>query len=138
MTIWWPWRKTKSVLSLFKERVLWWYEEPNAPPFRMPPQKPFSEEPHPKNAAGPFYVCHGWCMGCGFPHSLAPDLIAAPEEQRDTHCFFKKQPETADEIERAIRAIAGACCGAFRYAGKDEGVRKKIREIAGDDRLVNG
>jgi len=125
------------VQSLFDERIPWAYEGPNSEPFRMPHANEHREEPHPKNAQGPFYVVHGWCIACGVPHSLAPELIAAPEDQRDSHCFFRKQPKTPEEIEQAIKAIAGSCCGAFRYAGSDKAIKEKLREGAGDDAIVS-
>lgn len=135
MKVSWPRRKKKRLVSLFEGHVPWPYEGSGAEPFRMPPVDPRQEKAHPWNARGPFYVVHGWCMACGFPHSLAPELIAPPEDQPDSHCFFKKQPETPAEIEQAAKAIAGACCGAFRYAGSDPAVIAKLKEAGADDVL---
>lgn len=136
MKIWWPWRGKKLVLSLFEGRIPRSYEGPRVEPFRMAPRSPYCEDRHPKNARGPFYVVHGWCMACGYPQVLAPDLIAPVEDQRDHHCYFKKQPETPQEIEQAIKALVGSCCGAFRYAGSDEAIRKRLREAGEGDAIV--
>src|SRR5207237_8713973 len=34
-------------------------------------------------------------------------------------CYIKRQPESPDEVERAIMAMAVGCCGAHRYGGRD-------------------
>jgi hypothetical protein len=36
-----------------------------------------------------------------------------------SHCYFKKQPETGVEVDFAIKAVEANCCGSFRYAGSD-------------------
>src|SRR5262249_34555244 len=135
MKIWWPWRK-KKFQSLFEERVPWAYEDPNAPPPRFKVGLGLSEEPHPRNAPGPFYVAHGWCLFCGYPEMVAPDLIASGEAENYGHCYFRKQPETPAEIEQAIKAIAGCCCGAYRYAGSDPTIQQKLREAGEGDAIV--
>jgi len=76
-------------------------------------------------------------MSCGFPQTLAPDLIAPVEEQRDHHCYFKKQPETPEEIDQAVQAVAGCCCWAYRYAGTDAAVKGKLREAGAGGAVVN-
>jgi hypothetical protein len=43
--------------------------------------------------------------------------------------LFKKQPETEDEIERAINAIAVSCIAGLRYGGTDEKILKRLYEI---------
>lgn len=78
---------------------------------------------HPKNANGDFYVENGSCIMCLNPCAVAPNLIGFDE--RTQHCFFKKQPEL-DEIEQAIKAMKVSCCGAYRYAGDDKGIIKKL------------
>jgi hypothetical protein len=47
-------------------------------------------------------------------------------EGRESHCYFKKQPETPAEVEQAIKAINGSCCGALRYAGADPEIIKRL------------
>jgi hypothetical protein len=68
------------------------------------------------------------CMACGYPHVLAPDLMAweRDTEGRESHCYFKKQPVIPHEIEQAIKAIRGSCCGALCYSGSDREILKRI------------
>jgi hypothetical protein len=70
---------------------------------------------HTKNAAGPFYVVNTECMTCGYPHALAPDLMEweRDSEGHECHCYFKRQPGSSQEIEQAVNAINGSCCGAL-------------------------
>jgi hypothetical protein len=86
---------------------------------------------YPENAAGPFYVQHDECITCRAPESVAPELIGFFEDPsgtgRRSHCYFKKQPETAGEIDRAVRAIQWNCWGSYRYAGSDAEVKKQLR-----------
>lgn len=128
MKIWWPWRKTKSVLSLFEERVPP-DEGPDARPLRLMSTGPSRLQRHPQNAARPFYAGHGECMACGYPHVLAPDLIGWEFDHRGrhNHCYFKKQPNQPGELKRALDAIAGSCCGALYYSGSDPEVVGALR-----------
>ena len=68
---------------------------------------------------------------CRAPESVAPDLIGFFEDPsgtgRRSHCYFKKQPETAGEIDRAVRAVQSNCCGSYRYAGSDTEVKKQLK-----------
>ncbi|MBZ5507790.1 MAG: hypothetical protein LAO78_20200 [Acidobacteriia bacterium] len=127
MKIWWPWRR-KRTLTLFEERVPWLGEAPDAKPIRLAPQGPAYLQRHPLNAAGPFYVGHGECMACGYPHVLAPDLMGweLDRQGRYSHCYFRKQPVTSQEIEQAVHAIHGSCCGALHYAGSDREILKRL------------
>src|SRR5260370_36948409 len=101
MKIWWPWRKKKLLLSLFD------------PPFGYDAEAQFprfadeSGKPYPKNAPGPFYVANTECIACGYPHVLAPDLMAwdTHSQSAHSHCYFKKQPEGPPELSHAINAI---------------------------------
>ncbi|HET9280330.1 MAG TPA: hypothetical protein VFR24_00010 [Candidatus Angelobacter sp.] len=90
---------------------------------------PRPDQPHPKNAPGDFYVLNGECIACGMPHCAAPELIEWDvNSQGDlTHCFFRKQPETALELVHAVKAIEGSCCGAVRYRGSDPAAIEKLR-----------
>jgi ferredoxin len=129
MKIWWPWRKTKQLQSLFEGRIPSTGESPtDGTPTLVAYPRGF-DEAHPKNAPGPFYVGNSECMACGYPHVLAPDLMAweTDSEGRPSHCYFKKQPETPEELEQAIKAIDGCCCGALRYSGSDPEIIKRVR-----------
>ena len=94
-------------------------------------------EPYPENAPGPFYVERDLCIICRTPESEAPDLIGFGEDpsgtHRGSHCYFKKQPETPEELDRAIAAMRLACCGAYRYGGGDPAVIRRLL-AAGVDR----
>jgi hypothetical protein len=46
-----------------------------------------------------------------------------------TSCYFRRQPVTPDEVERAINAVCVSCCGAVRYVGNDTGIAGCIREF---------
>jgi hypothetical protein len=83
---------------------------------------------YPENAKGDFYVENEVCMNCGAPEAEAPDLIEHTKIEYG-HCYFKKQPETVDEIERAINAIAVSCISGLRYGGTDEKILKRLYEI---------
>jgi ferredoxin len=87
-----------------------------------------------ENAAGPFYVEKDLCIACRNPEQVAPDLIGFVESSTQTtsHCYFKRQPETPEELERAIQAVATNCCGSYRYAGNDSSVRTRLNELGCD------
>ena len=80
---------------------------------------------HPANAPGPFYVANNWCISCGAPEAEAPDLMGH-DEGRYSQCFFRRQPETAEELDRAILAVQVSCCGGVRYAGRDEDILRRL------------
>lgn len=129
------WKREKP-LSLFNEPIAWPHyalclgRSPIAPE-RAP------DKPYPKNAPGPFYVVNSECMTCGYPHVLALDLIAwdTDAEGRESHCYFKKQPETPQEIDQAVDAINGSCCGAVRYAGSDPEIIQKLNDVGCEDAI---
>jgi hypothetical protein len=79
------------------------------------------------NVAGPFYVEDGSCISCGAPEAEAPTLIGWSEKKAGAfHCYFKKQPETPEELDQAIQAVLVRCCFAVRYEGDDASVRARI------------
>lgn len=124
MKNWWPWQKKKP-LSLFEgaipyTRLSIGRERP------VPAITP--DQPHLMNAPGAFYVVNQDCMSCGYPHVLAPDLMAweMNSDGRVAHCYFRKQPETSLEVEQAVNALKGSCCDALRYAGSDPDIIKRI------------
>ena len=81
-----------------------------------------------EHTQGDFYVLDGVCITCGAPEAEAPDLIEHQKSEYG-HCYFKKQPETEDEIERAINAVAVSCIAGLRYRGTNENILKKLYEI---------
>lgn len=58
------------------------------------------------------------------------------DETGPCHCYFKKQPETPDELEQAIDAIKVTCCGAGVYSGDDLYVLRKLRSGGHGDAIV--
>lgn len=86
---------------------------------------PHKEENHPESSPGDFYVVNEGCISCGAPHAVAPDMIGwAPVD--DVHCIWKKQPETAEELEQAIAAFEASCCDNYRYAGSDTSIIARL------------
>jgi len=84
---------------------------------------------YPENAPGPFYVEDDLCILCGGPEAAAPNLVVMNER----HCFFKKQPESPDELEQAILAANVCCCGAYHYSGSDPKVISRLDSWACDN-----
>ena len=124
MKSWWPWLKKKP-LSLFEGAIpstRWSVGRERPLPITTP------DQPHRMNAPGPFYVVNQDCITCGYPHVLAPDLMAweMNSEGHGIHCYFRKQPETSQEVEQAVNAVKGSCCGALRYSGSDAEIIKRI------------
>jgi hypothetical protein len=89
--------------------------------------------PYPKNAPGDFYVEHNCCITCEAPYHEAPDLMAHEEEGDYPHCYFKRQPETPEEVERAIMACHVSCIAAVRYAGGNPKILKRFQELGSVD-----
>jgi len=80
---------------------------------------------HPQSAPGDFYVVNGECISCGAPHAVAPDLIGWSSAEI-SHCVWRKQPETARELEQAFAAFDVCCVGCYRYAGSDPQIMSRI------------
>jgi ferredoxin len=87
--------------------------------------------PYPKNSPGPFYVEKDCCISCQAPYQEAPDLMAHDED--GGHCFFRQQPETPEEVERAIRACRISCVSAVRYSGDAPEILRRFRELRRTD-----
>ena len=86
---------------------------------------------YPENVPGPFYVEKDLCLICMAPEHEAPDLMSFFDGEKAgdvglSHCYFKKQPTTRDETERAINAMCVSCCGALRYGGDDQRLIDRI------------
>jgi hypothetical protein len=87
---------------------------------------------YPKNAPGDFYVEKDHCITCEAPYHEAPDLMAHDEGDYP-HCYFKKQPETPKEVERAIMACYVSCVVAVRYAGRNPKILKRFQELGSEE-----
>lgn len=82
----------------------------------------------PEGEPGDFYVEHEVCTACGAPEAEAPDLIKHSDSDWG-HCYFKKQPKTPGELDRAINAMQVSCIAGIRYGGKDEAILKRLYEM---------
>lgn len=80
----------------------------------------------PENAPGDFYVQAGLCTRCCLVHGEAPELLNDPERPFE-ECFFRRQPQTLEEIEQAISAICVSEMCALRYGGSDAAIIAKLR-----------
>jgi hypothetical protein len=80
-------------------------------------------EPHPKNGPGHFYATRGLCFVCDATRREAPDLIAVDDCEG---CHFVRQPETLDEIGRAINAVRVSCADCLRYGGNDPAILDEL------------
>ena len=78
----------------------------------------------PLNAKGDFYVEKDTCLICMAPESEAPELMGYDSE---TGCYFKRQPETPEELSHAIEAVRVSCVEALRYAGNDPASLKRLQ-----------
>ena len=78
----------------------------------------------PQNADGDFYVEEGTCLWCMAPENQAPELMGF---EKPDGCFFRRQPETPDEIDHAVKAVHFSCVQALRYAGNDSTIIDRLR-----------
>jgi len=84
-------------------------------------------ERHPLNVKGPWCVAARECILCGAPEFVAPKLIETSGEEGDNMgCYFKKQPETDEELATAVEACHASCVGAVHYHGNDEDIVKRL------------
>ena len=84
-----------------------------------------SENTEAKSATGDFYVQDTCCMSCGVPQSIGPDLVGWTNENL-TQCYWIKQPETADELDRAIEIVHTQELGCHRYSGNDPAILQRL------------
>ena len=83
-----------------------------------------SNERTPLNAEGDFYVLKDMCITCLAPEQEAPELVGLDEA---TGCYFRRQPQTFEELEQAIEAVHVSCVAALRYAGSDPEILERLR-----------
>jgi hypothetical protein len=69
------------------------------------------------------------------PIAAAPDLIGWTDA-RELHCYWKKQPETAYELNQAFKIFEGQELGCHRYAGNDPEIQKRVGYENCDDRSL--
>ncbi len=85
---------------------------------------------YPKNAPGPFYVENGYCFMCGNAPYEAPELMVPPLESDgvDAHCYFRRQPETDEEVQQAIYAMFVSEAWSIRYGGDDPAILQHLSD----------
>ena len=74
---------------------------------------------------GDFYVQEGCCTSCGVPQSIAPEFVGWTDKESPS-CHWIRQPESADELDRAIKIIHTQELGCHRYAGKDPAIVERL------------
>lgn len=89
--------------------------------------------PYRLNAPGPFYSVNAGCVVCLAPQAAAPALMQCYDDPSGTgaqsHCFFARQPETPNEFDQAIKAMAVSCVENLRYRGNDPKILKRLCEM---------
>jgi ferredoxin len=78
----------------------------------------------PLNAEGDFYVVKDMCITCIAPHQEAPELMGLDD---DMGCYFRRQPQTPEELIDAIEAVWVSCVQALRYSGNDPAILERLR-----------
>ena len=90
-------------------------------------------KPHRLNAAGPFYSVRDGCIVCLAPQAAAPHVMGFYRDPSGTHarshCFFKKQPQTPEEVDEAIAAMSVSCVENLRYGGRDPEILRRLCEM---------
>ena len=79
----------------------------------------------PESAHGDFYVEATCCTACGVPQVAAPDLVGWTDSEL-SQCYWKKQPETTEELEHAFAVFDAQELGCHRYAGHDAKIQARI------------
>lgn len=86
--------------------------------------------PYPSNAPGDFYVANNECIACQAPEEEAPSLMTHNDSEKcGYHCYFHRQPESPEELEEAVYAVAVSCCRSVRYAGNDPNVIGRLEQL---------
>ena len=79
----------------------------------------------PLNVDGDFYVEKDVCLNCMAPESEAPELMGFDKEAYS--CYFKRQPQTPDELKHAMEAIRCSCVEALRYAVNNPTIIERLQ-----------
>jgi len=82
----------------------------------------------PENAPGDFYVVRDRCLRCCLPHHEAPELMNDCDQEFH-ECYFRRQPNTPDEIKQAIKAIWVSEIEGLRYGGNDQAIIRRLHEL---------
>jgi hypothetical protein len=73
-----------------------------------------------------FFVERGKCARCGKAPTAAPSLVAIDAQDG---CYFERQPANEAEVDDAIRAMLTSCIEAYRFAGDDPEIRRRLAEV---------
>lgn len=79
--------------------------------------------PHRSNVPGDFYVEDGCCLSCSVPQNVAPSLFAY---ETDGHCYVRKQPVSADEMDQMLNAFEVQEASCIRYKGANRIVQMRL------------
>src|SRR3954463_2130453 len=86
-----------------------------------------SQPPRDPDSHDGFYVKQGLCLGCCMTHEEAPDLMEhSAGGSCSERCRFKKQPQTQEQLMRAVKATHVSCSRAVRYGGTDPEILKLL------------
>ena len=67
----------------------------------------------------------GCCTACGVPQAIAPELVGWTGEKAPSCCWIR-QPESQEEVDRAIKIIQAQELGCHRYAGNDPAILERL------------
>ncbi|MBO9703180.1 MAG: ferredoxin [Sporocytophaga sp.] len=98
--------------------------------YRIKPERKYKAVK--ENVSGAFYIVDGCCTLCGVPHAEAPELFGGIDEKGNmTHdqCFVKKQPDSPNELNQMINAMAAQEIICIRYSGNDINIKNRIKEV---------
>jgi hypothetical protein len=73
-----------------------------------------------------FYVDDDCCTSCGVPQAIAPELVGWKSTEPFLGCYWKKQPETAAEFDRAIKILHTQELDCHRYSGSDPAILSRL------------
>jgi hypothetical protein len=85
-----------------------------------------SDFPKAASSRGDFYVEDGCCTSCGVPQSIAPELVGWTGEKNLPSCYWIRQPESPEEVDRAINIIHAQELGCHRYSGADPAILERL------------
>jgi hypothetical protein len=86
---------------------------------------PMADSSKAASGRGDFYVQEGCCTACGVPQLIAPELVGWTEEKAPS-CYWIRQPESPEEVDRAIKIIQTQELGCHRYAGNDPAILERL------------
>jgi hypothetical protein len=84
-----------------------------------------TQNPHPLNVPGPFYVLDGCCTNCGVPKLFAEANFSLTP---DHHCYVSRQPANESELDGMLDVIVNAELACIRYAESDVRVLQRLAD----------